>query len=161
MKKTPPHGFTITRATVADLGDLTMLFDAYRMFYHKASDPAIAREFLRERIARDESVILLARDDADRTALGFTQLYPGFSSVSARRLWILNDLFVMATARRCGVARALMESAREHAVQTGALRLVLSTAKDNAQAQALYESLGYVRDEAMYEYALELTTVAE
>lgn len=161
MKKPPPHGFTITRATQADLDDLAMLFDAYRVFYRKPSDPTTAREFLSQRIARDESVIFLVRDDADRAALGFTQLYPGFSSVSARRLWILNDLYVAEFARRRGVARTLMESAREYAVQTGALRLVLSTAKDNAQAQALYESLGYVREEAVYEYALELTTVAE
>ncbi|MEO6967753.1 MAG: GNAT family N-acetyltransferase [Rhodanobacteraceae bacterium] len=151
-----PQGFTITRATLADLDDLAILFDAYRVFYRKRSDPALAREFLRERIERGESVIFLAREDADRAALGFTQLYPGFSSVSARRLWILNDLFVAQSARRRGVARAVMERAREFAMQTGALRLVLSTAKDNAQAQALYESLGYVRDVDMFSYALEL-----
>jgi len=156
MKKPPLYGFTVARATLADLDDLAVLFDAYRVFYRKPSDSPAAREFLRERIARDESVIFLARDDADRAALGFTQLYPGFSSVSARRLWILNDLYVTESARRRGVARALMESAREYAMQTGALRLVLSTAKDNAQAQTLYESLGYVREEGMVDYALEL-----
>lgn len=161
MKKAAPLGFAVLRATLADLDDLAMLFDAYRVFYRKPSDPATAREFLRERIARDDSVIFLARDDADRAALGFTQLYPSFSSVSARRLWILNDLYVAESARRRGVARALMESARKYAMQTGALRLVLATAKDNAQAQALYESLGYAREEGMFEYALELVAIAE
>lgn len=155
MKETP-GGFTVARATQADLADLAALFDAYRMFYRKPSDPALASEFLRERIERDESVIFLARDAADRAALGFTQLYPGFSSVSARRLWILNDLYVAESARRRDVARALMESAREYAMQTNALRLVLQTARENIQAQSLYESLAYVREEGMYEYALEL-----
>jgi ribosomal protein S18 acetylase RimI-like enzyme len=145
----------ITRATLSDLDALTPLFDGYRVFYGKPSDPATARAFLRERLSNDESVIFLARD-ADGSALGFTQLYPCFSSVSARRLWILNDLFVALDARRRGVARALLERAREHGQETGVVRLILQTAHDNTQAQALYESLGWVRQGGMYEYALEL-----
>lgn len=147
--------FSITRATLADLDALAPLFDGYRVFYGKPSDIAKARAFLQERLGNDESVIFLARD-ACGDALGFTQLYPCFSSVSARRLWILNDLFVSPNARRRGVARALLEHAREHGLQTGVVRLTLQTARDNAQAQALYESLGWVREEGMYEYALEL-----
>jgi ribosomal protein S18 acetylase RimI-like enzyme len=145
----------ITRATLSDLDALTPLFDGYRVFYGNPSDPATARAFLRERLSNDESVIFLARD-ADGSALGFTQLYPCFSSVSARRLWILNDLFVALDARRRGVARALLERAREHGQETGVVRLILQTAHDNTQAQALYESLGWVRQGGMYEYALEL-----
>ena len=150
-------GFNISRATLADLDAVAPLFDAYRVFYGKWSDIAAARAFLHERLVNDESVVLLARDDASGIGLGFTQLYPSFSSVAARRLWILNDLFVAEFARRRGVARALMQSAREHALQTGAIRLTLQTERRNVQAQALYESLGYVRQEGlMLEYALEL-----
>ena len=149
----------VTQATLDDLDDLAVLFDGYRVFYERASNPAVARDFLRERLALRESVIFLARD-ANGAALGFTQLYPCFSSVSARRLWILNDLYVAEAARGRGVARALMDRAKRHALQTGALRLVLQTAHDNARAQALYESLGYVRSDGMYEYSLELKTVA-
>ena len=145
----------VTQATLADLDALAPLFDGYRVFYGKPSDVAAARAFLQERLALRESVVFLARG-ADGAALGFTQLYPCFSSVSARRLWILNDLFVAGSARGRGVARALMEAARRHALATGALRLVLQTARDNARAQALYESLGYRRDDGMYEYSLEL-----
>src|SRR6185437_976412 len=147
----------VAQATLDDIDALAPLFDAYRMFYGKPSDPAAARAFLHQRIALRESVIFLARENEKGTAFGFTQLYPCFSSVSARRLWILNDLFVAQPARGHGVARALMERARRHATATGALRLVLQTARDNVTAQALYESLGYVRDEGMYEYSLEPT----
>lgn len=150
-----PNDFSITRATLADLDALAPLFDGYRVFYGKPSDPSKANEFLHERLANGESVVFLARD-ADGGALGFTQLYPSFSSVSARRLWILNDLFVSAHARRRGVAKALLQRAREHGIETGVVRLVLQTARDNAQAQALYESLGWLREEGMYEYTLEL-----
>jgi ribosomal protein S18 acetylase RimI-like enzyme len=146
---------TVTQATLDDLDDLVALFDGYRVFYKRVSDPAVAREFLHERLALRESVIFLARD-SNGDPLGFTQLYPCFSSVSARRLWILNDLFIAEPARGRGVARSLMDRAKRHAFQTGALRLVLQTAQDNAPAQALYESLGYVRSDGMYEYSLEL-----
>ena len=89
-------------------------------------------------------------------ALGFTQLYPSFSSVSTKRLWILNDLFVSDEARRFGVARALMEKARIFAIETDAKGLILETALDNEPAQALYESLGYTRDDEYYRYLLNV-----
>ena len=99
-------------------------------------------------------MIFLACDSDDKP-LGFTQLYPSFSSVSARRTWILNDLYVAAAARRRGVARYLMEVAHAHSMETGALRVTLSTARDNTPAQALYDSLGYVRETGMFEYAID------
>lgn len=145
-----------SRATLDDLDALATLFDGYRVFYKQASDPALARAFIGERLQRDESVIFIARDGGNREALGFTQLYPLFSSVSARRIWVLNDLFVAPTARKRGAARALMDCARDFAMQAGALRLVLETAEDNHAAQALYESLGYARESGERHYSLEL-----
>ena len=144
-----------SRAKLDDLDALTLLFDGYRVFYERVSDRALARAFLQARLQRDESVIFIARDAAGE-ALGFTQLYPSFSSVSAHRIWVLNDLFVAAGARHAGVAHALMECARAFAAETGALRLVLETAEDNHPAQALYESLGYVRESGTRHYSLEL-----
>ena len=146
----------ISRASLDDLDALTILFDGYRVFYKRASDPALARAFIEERLRRGESVIFIARDGANRDALGFAQLYPSFSSVSVRRIWVLNDLFVAPAARKRGVARALMDRARDFAMATGALRLVLETAEDNRAAQTLYESLGYVRESGTRHYSLEL-----
>lgn len=147
-------GIAIARAAPADLAALAPLFDAYRVFYQQASDVEQARSFLEQRMRCGESVIFMARDA--HNALGFTQLYPAFSSVSARRIWILNDLFVTAQARQTGVARALMAAARAFAAETGALRLVLETAEDNRAAQALYESLGYIRESGTRHYSLTL-----
>ncbi len=145
-----------SRATLDDLDALASLFDGYRVFYKQRSDLALARTFIEERLQRDESVIFIARDGQNREALGFTQLYPMFSSVAARRIWVLNDLFVAATARKRGVARALMGCARDFAMEAGALRLILETAEDNHAAQALYESLGYVLESGERHYSLEL-----
>lgn len=151
------NALTIVPATLEHLETLVPLFDAYRVFYGYPSDEAAARSYLRERIARAQSVLFLALD-ADGSGLGFTQLYPTFSSTQLKNIWILNDLFVTPEARQGGVARALMEQARQLAIRTNAAELMLSTAVDNVKAQALYELLGYVRDTQFLTYTLTLPT---
>jgi GNAT superfamily N-acetyltransferase len=145
----------IVRAAREDLSELVPLFDGYRQFYGQRSDPAAARAFLSERIDRDEAVIYLAYTGPHEPA-GFTQLYPSFSSVSLKPLWILNDLFVRSDVRRGGVGRALLERARQHAAETGAKGLVLSTGVTNKAAQTLYESCGWQRDDEFFQYHLSL-----
>ena len=146
---------SIVRAGGKELDDVVPLFDAYRKFYGQRPDLVAARAFLRERIERDESVIYIAYTSSQEAA-GFTQLYPSFSSVSLKPLWILNDLFVRSDIRRGGVGRALLERARHHAVETGAKGLVLSTGVTNTPAQRLYESCGWLRDEEFFQYHLFL-----
>jgi ribosomal protein S18 acetylase RimI-like enzyme len=143
----------IVRATTKDLDDLVPLFDAYRQFYGQRSDPRAARAFLGDRIEHDESVIYVAYADGGAAA-GFTQLYPSFSSVSLKRLWVLNDLFVRSDIRRGGIGRALLERARRHAVETGAKGLILNTAVTNKAAQSLYESCGWTREDEFLQYNL-------
>ena len=146
----------ITQATMRDLGDLARLFDCYRQFYQQPPDRERATVYLSERLANSDSVIFLARDDAN-DAVGFTQLYPTFCSVAAAPFFVLYDLYVDERCRREGVGRALMNHARDHAVRSGACRLELQTATDNHRAQSLYEDLGYVRDTEFHTYALDLT----
>jgi GNAT superfamily N-acetyltransferase len=143
----------IVRAEREHLEAVIPLFDEYREFYEANSDHSAARAFLTERMERAESVIFLAYLGLHEP-VGFTQLYPSFSSVSLKRLWILNDLFVRLDVRRGGVGRALLERARQHAVETGAKGLVLSTAVTNNPAQALYESAGWRRDDEFIHYNL-------
>ncbi|PYE56365.1 GNAT family N-acetyltransferase [Deinococcus yavapaiensis] len=144
----------VLRADPSHLDLLAPLFDGYRQFYGQASDLGGARAFLAERLENKESVIFLALDE--RVPLGFTQLYPSFTSVGMRRIWILNDLFVAPLGRRRGVGQALLQRARQHAAETGVARLTLSTAVDNLGAQALYEANGWTRDEGFYTYNLPL-----
>ena len=151
-----PLPINVSHATLADLDAVTPLFDAYRVFYRQPSDPDGARAFLRARVERNESEVLLARNAPDGHVLGFTQLYPLFSSVSMRRSWVLNDLFVLPEARKHGVARALMCAAREFGHVNGAIWLTLETANDNGPAQALYESLGYYNEADVRHYSLLL-----
>lgn len=149
-----PTPLIIRRAGLEHVALLAPLFDAYRGFYQQPSDPRAAVEFLTQRLSRDECVVFLAFDG--ETAVGFTLLYPLFSSVSIHRLWLLNDLFVAPSARRGGAGRALMRHAINFARETGAGRLTLRTENVNTQAQALYLSLGFAKDEKFWTYNLKL-----
>ncbi|MEQ8786690.1 MAG: GNAT family N-acetyltransferase [Pirellulaceae bacterium] len=149
---------SVVHADLSHVDALAGLFDAYRQFYGQAANAAAAGEFLRERLTAGDSTILLAIDadhQSDR-ALGFTQLYPGYSSVSMRKLWILNDLYVHPDARRRGVASQLLEAAVAFGRATSAVRLVLATAVDNHQAKALYARHGWRRDEGFQHFLFPL-----
>jgi ribosomal protein S18 acetylase RimI-like enzyme len=148
--------FTVSRASVEQLPLVAPLYDAYRQFYEQESDLELASRFLTERLSKEESVVLLAVDKASGKPAGFIQLFPSFSSVAADRIWVLNDLFVDPGFRRQGLARALMNAAKDFAKSTGAVRMGLMTAHTNTQAQALYESLGYVMDTDYRAYNLKL-----
>ncbi|MGI8935759.1 MAG: GNAT family N-acetyltransferase [Phormidesmis sp.] len=144
----------IISASLEHLEEAATLFDQYRVFYEQPSDLAAARQFLRARFEAEDSAIFLAREATD--SVGFAQLYPGFSSVSMRRIWILNDLFVRRSHRNQGIARLLMGAAETYARATGAVRIGLSTQTTNTIAQSLYESLGYRREQSFYHYTLPL-----
>ncbi|WP_064094250.1 GNAT family N-acetyltransferase [Rossellomorea aquimaris] len=144
----------VRRAVLSDVEELAQLFNDYRTFYHQPSDIEGARLFLKERLSRDESVVFVVVDEKEM--VGFTQLYPSFSSVSLQPMWILNDLFVAPQARKQGVGQMLLDGAKEHAIQSGAKSLILETDWDNVFAQKLYEKNDYERDTKVFHYTLPL-----
>jgi GNAT superfamily N-acetyltransferase len=151
-----PAGNPIVRqATVSDIDILIPLFDGYRQFYRQPSEPDRVRRFLLDRFEHNQSVIFVALRDG--AAIGFTQLYPSFSSAVLARIYILNDLFVDPSARRTGAGAALLAGAAYYARRVGALRLVLSTELTNTAAQALYERSSWKRNTEFCTYQLGLT----
>jgi len=141
---------TIRQAVFADLDTLATLLDEYREFYRKSSDVAGAKAFLAGRFNHGESVIFVAEREGQ--AVGFTQLYPSFSSTAMARIFILNDLFVVESARRLGVGAALLEAAVGYARSMNAVRVSLNTDVQNTGAQAVYEAEGWERDRQFYAY---------
>lgn len=137
-------------ATLADLNAIASLFDAYRQFYGQAPDLPAASGFIRHRLQAEDSVILLASSESQ--SVGFCQLYPLFCSVEAKPIYLLSDLYVVPEARRLGVGRALLLAAERHSLESGRVRMELTTARTNTTAQATYESLGWSRDEIFYTY---------
>ncbi len=141
----------IIRATLENLDELGILFDHYRQFYGQTSDLLAAKLFLKERLENQESVIFAAQ--ANDELLGFTQLYPSFTSVGMARAWLLNDLFVSEESRGKGVATALIQKVISFSKESGRKKIFLATAYDNLQAQQLYEKIGFQKDPFFnYEY---------
>ncbi|WP_457279627.1 N-acetyltransferase family protein [Polaromonas sp. P5_D5] len=146
---------SVRLATLDDLPAVAALFDAYRQFYEQPADAALALDFIGNRMRNRESVILVAEPEGAPGAgplAGFCQLYPGFCSVIAQPIYTLYDLYVAPASRKSGAGRALMQAAHVHAKQHGFARLDLTTARTNHTAQALYESLGWVRDDIFLAY---------
>ncbi|MDN6856836.1 N-acetyltransferase [Pseudomonas sp. CAN2814] len=147
---------SVTLATPTDLDDLVPLFSGYLDFYEVPAPHAKIREFLAARIGSGQSTVFIARS-IDGLALGFVQLYPLFASLALQASWLVSDLYVLPAARRDGYGEALMNAARAHGEANGACGLMLETAKINHAGQALYERLGYKRDDKFYTYWLDLT----
>ena len=145
----------IHQATIEDIDRIAPLFDGYRQFYGKPTDLIAARQFLYERFKNYQSVIFIA-NTANGDGVGFTQLFPSFSSVSMERTFILNDLYVAPSARRGGVAAKLLDAAAQYGRSVGAIRFTLSTGIDNDSAKALYRGLGWKQDEAFHVFHLGL-----
>lgn len=139
----------IRKATLDDLEALTPLFDGYRIFYKQASDTRGANRFLKQRLANDESVIFLVL--LDTIPVGFTQLFPSFSSVSMQAVMILNDLFVHPDHRGKGLGEALLKHAQKYCRQLHCKGLALETAVNNP-ARHLYEKLGWQKDTHCFHY---------
>ena len=148
-----PGTIRIRDAQSGELPALGRLFDEYRQFYKLPTDLDRATGYITARLAAGDSVVLIAADEAEQL-LGFTQLYPTWCSLLAGPVYVLYDLYVAPRARRRGVARALLEAAADRARRDGKLRMTLSTARTNLNAQALYESLGWERDNEFYVYNL-------
>ncbi len=133
---------------------MVFLFDQYRVFYRQNSDLEQAKEFITARLQQQDSIILLATEDSK--PLGYIQLFPSWSSVSMHRVWILNDLFILPQARKQGIAKALMNAAKDYAIATNAIRIILATEVTNKIAQSLYESMGYRQFDEFYHYVLAI-----
>ena len=139
----------VARAGLSDLDALAPLFDAYRVFYGQSKDLIAAKAFVNDRLSKEDGVIFMAWSGS--TAVGFTQLYPTYSSVSMQAFYILIDLFVHPDHRKKGIGALLLEAAQAFASQNGMKGLALETANDNP-AQKLYERLGWKKDTEFLHY---------
>ena len=146
----------IVQATLEHLDLLTPLFIKYREFYGQLPFPDSSRKFLETRIKRKESVIYLALADDEDKLLGYCQLFPSYSSLSLKRVWILNDIYVAEDARRMLVADRLLQTAKQMAKETNAVRMRVATSVSNEVAQKTYESIGFREDTRFKNYTLEL-----
>lgn len=145
---------TVIRAQLHDIDAAAPLFAAYREFYGEPYDLELSAGFLRARLKRDESIVLLAVEGDG--VVGLVQVYPSFSSTQLAPIWILNDLYVTESSRGSGVVDTLLEAAASLATEAGAIAIELATAHTNTRAQAVYERHGYQLDEVFRGYEKRL-----
>jgi GNAT superfamily N-acetyltransferase len=147
----------IATVTESDLADLLPLMRGYCDFYEVApSDEALlamARTLIED---PDQGVQLVARDDAGE-AVGFATIFWTWSTLSASRLGVMNDLFVAEQARGTGAAEALIGACAERCRERGVASLDWTTAHDNHRAQRLYDRIGAKRDERWVDYSLAVS----
>lgn len=145
----------IVQADNTTLEQTATLFDLYRQFYQQPSDISAARAFISARMINKDSIIYLALDH-NVQGMGFTQLFPSFSSVAMKTVYTLNDLYVAKEYRKSGVAKALMATAKAFAEKNHAHAIKLATAKDNTLAKKLYDQIGYKLIDSFDYYTLKL-----
>ena len=143
----------IVQAKEEHIPILIPLLDKYRVFYDQISDEQAAERFLESRMKNKDSVICLAIYKG--SPAGFTQLYPSFSSVSLKPIFILNDLYVIHEFRNKGIGEVLLNYAKEYCKLLEYKGLALETAIDNP-AQKLYERLGWNKNTTTLHYFWEV-----
>jgi len=104
-------------------------------------------------IADERTKLQVAHFKLSHSRAFLLRAYPTFCSVEAKPIYSLYDLFVSPEVRRSGVGKVLLQAAEKLAAATGKARMDLTTARTNKPAQAVYESLGWVRDEVFYAYS--------
>lgn len=143
----------IKQVTVSEIDIVAPLFNQYRVFYKKESDYEAGRDFLLNRITNNESIIYLAMEN--QSAIGFTQLYPLFSSTRLKRVWLLNDLFVHESHRDRGISKLLLEKGKKLTRDTNSAALILETEVTNQIGNKLYPSVGFTLDRGHNHYYWE------
>jgi GNAT superfamily N-acetyltransferase len=139
---------SIERVGPADLDELLGLMRGYCDFYEVSPTDAdllaLSRALLDD--PEREGLQLLARDGGGQ-AVGFATVYWSWSTTSACRIGVMNDLFVAGSARGRGVADQLIAACRAECGRRGARELSWQTAPDNLRAQAVYDRVGASREQ--------------
>ena len=144
----------IIRAKKNHIESVSILFNLYRQFYKYEKNLNDSQKYIYQRIINNESIIFICTKN-DKI-LGFVQLYETFDSLNLDKKLILYDLYVLEKYRKLGIGRKLMNKSKDFAINNNFSRIELSTAKDNYNAQKLYESLDYIRDNEYYSYDLNI-----
>lgn len=136
---------TIRKAQLSDIENLASLFDMYRVFYEMKSNIIESKQFLKTRIENQETQIFVA-ENSDNKLIGFVQLFPIFSSTRLKKMWLLNDLFVLESQRGKGISVLLIDECKKLSVETNACGLSLETAKSNTIGNNLYTKTDFILD---------------
>ncbi|WP_251359094.1 GNAT family N-acetyltransferase [Kangiella sp. TOML190] len=143
---------------INDLESLTPLFDDYRQHFKQSSDPAAVKAYLQQRIEANEAIIYLAHSGDE--IHGFVMLYPSFSSIGLAPIWILNDMYLKSGSNKRLMALQLLDQIVEDCKAAGAIRIEVTTRKENHKLHKLYKDYGFEKDYKYDYYFLQVTQAA-
>ncbi|EPH45347.1 GNAT family N-acetyltransferase [Streptomyces aurantiacus] len=131
----------ISTATENDAEVISVILGEIEEYYGGAPAPGDLGQ-IRTALFDERPVahVLLARDGGEVLGLAsYSLLWP---AAGADTSLYLKELYVRASARRRGVARALMAALRDDAERLGCSRIEWTADTDNPPAMALYKALG-------------------
>jgi len=118
-------------------------FDRLRFMAPRANTEAGYAWFLGTQLQRDDAVVFVA--ELDGHVVGY--VYAGIEPQSWKELrdeaGFIHDVYVDESARRGGVAAALLDAAVEWLAGRGMPRILLWTAAPNESARRLFVRLGF------------------
>ena len=133
--------YRIRRAVAGDRARLTKLVRAYVGFYKEPQPGDERLDTLLAVLAERPEVGVQLVAEKHGELHGFATVYLTYDTVAARRVAVMNDLFVAPDDRDVGLGRALIRECHEFARANDCAVLSWITAQDNARAQALYDKL--------------------
>lgn len=137
------------------IAQLATVVDEYREFCGFKESHTETKIFFQKLLIENNAATFIAVN-ADDKVMGFINLYPSYSTLSLKKIWILNDLGVSSNFRRLGVANALINQVIEFAKSSGAIRIELKTQKINLNAQKLYSEIGFEIDQNNIYYTVPI-----
>ena len=144
----------IRAAEAPDLEELGQMAGELPCVLHHALDgaPVSARRrrrarvyarFFASQLAEPSVAILVAEENGQRVGYAHARLEPRDWNALLDAHGALHDIYVAPTARKHGVASALLSEAVKRLTALGAPRVPLSTATQNEAAQKLFAKHGF------------------
>lgn len=122
--------------------------------YDATLDPQVTAATWQRILDANAPIHGLAAVNDSGELLGFCHFVCHPHTWSAQTICYLEDLFVSASARRLGVASALIEHVRQLGIAQHWFRVYWITDAGNAAAQAVYDKVATRTDYVRYEIAL-------
>lgn len=110
------------------IDQFVIVVDEYRKFCGFNLSPEATKGFFKNLHKENKAATFIAISE-EYEIMGFINLYPSYSTLSLRKIWILNDLGVSSRFRRLGVAQALIKKSIEFAKESGSIRIELKLQK--------------------------------
>lgn len=134
--------FTIRKAQQRDIYQLNRLMQAYIVDFYKYPRPQEESLLaLIEILLQGKEGIQFVAEQDDKL-IGFATLYFSYSTIQAKKIVIMNDLYVVEDMRGHQVGSGLFQACHNYQLTHHYASMLWETASSNHRAQSFYEKMG-------------------